>query len=144
MGNRLKRIKNNSGFTLIEILLVISIAGLIMVVSLPISYNMYMSYKASLKAEEVLVFISKVKREAFLYSEENLLYTKDGVIHSDDGQGKVSPVSFPGIFVQSDTPVKFFKNGTTSGGMLKIYTAGYTYHLLIKSPFGDLMMEKGA
>lgn len=144
MENRFRGIKNGSGFTLIEILIVISIAGLIMAVSLPISYNMYMSYKASLKAEEVLVFMSKVKRESFLYSEENLLYTKDGVIHSDDGQGKVSPVSFPGIFVQSDRPVKFFKNGTTSGGMLKIYVAGYTYHLRIKPPFGDLIMEKGA
>lgn len=143
MGKRLRGITNSNGFTLIELLLVVSIIGFIMAVSLPVSYNMYLSYEASLKAEKVLIFISRVRRESFLYSRESLIYTKEGVIQSDDGQGNVTPVALTDIFVQGDAPLKFYKNGTTSGGLLKIYAGGFVYQLHVKPPFGDLLLEKG-
>lgn len=144
MQDRSRRIKKTSGFTLIELLLVIAIVGLIMAVSLPVSYEMYLSHKATLKAEEVLVGLSKIKREAFLYSEESVLYSKEGVLQSDDGQGNITPVVFPGTFVQCDVPVSFYKNGTTSGGVLKIYSGAYIYQLQIQPLYGNLLLEKGS
>lgn len=137
-------LKKRNGFTLIELLLVIALVGLIMGVSLPASYEMYLSHKAALKAEEVLVGISKIKREAFLYSEENVLYSKDGVLQSEDGQGKVTPLVFLGAFVQCDLPVSFYKNGTTSGGVLKIHIGAHKFQLNIEPLYGNLLLEKGS
>ena len=128
---------DRKGFTLIEILIVVSIIGLILSVSLPISYNMYMSYKASLKAEEVMVFISSLKRESFLYSEAKVLASKDGVI-TVDGKEKV----FGDTIIQIDQSIEFYKNGTTSGGTVKIYVGDQAYTLNVQTPLGDIILER--
>jgi prepilin-type N-terminal cleavage/methylation domain-containing protein len=125
------------GFTLIEILLVIALIGLIFSVSLPVSYSMYTSYKASLKAEEVMIFISSLKRESFLYSEAKLLSSKDGVM-TINGEEKV----FADTFIQIDQPIEFYKNGTTSGGILNMSVGGQAYTLNVHTPFGDLILER--
>ena len=125
------------GFTLIEILLVISIIGLMLSVTLPMSYNMYNSYKASLKAEEVLIFISTLKRESFLYSEAKLLSSKEGVM-TVNGKEK----TFNDILVHVDPPVEFYRNGTTSGGTVKIKVGDQAYSLNIRSPFGEIFLER--
>jgi len=125
------------GFTLIEILIVVSIIGLILSVSLPISYSMYNSYKASLKAEEVMIFISSLKRESFLYSEAKNLSSKDGVILVN-GKEQV----FNDTIVQIDQPIEFYKNGTTSGGTLKIYVGNQAYFLNVQAPLGGLILER--
>jgi len=128
---------DRKGFTLIEILIVVSIIGLILSVSLPISYNMYMSYKASLKAEEVMVFISSLKRESFLYSEAKVLASKDGAI-TVDGKEKV----FGDTIIQIDQSIEFYKNGTTSGGTLKIYVGNQAYSLNVQALLGNLILER--
>jgi len=125
------------GFTLIEILIVVSIIGLMFSVTLPVSYNMYNSYKASLKAEEVMIFISSLKRESFLYSEAKLLSSKDGVMTVDNKE-KV----FPDTFIQIDQPIEFYKNGTTSGGTLNIKVGDQAYTLDVHTPFGDITFER--
>ena len=128
---------NQKGFTLIEILIVVSIIGLMLSVSLPISYSMYMSYKASLKAEEVMIFISSLKRESFLYSEAKILSSKDGVIIVN-GKEQV----FNDTVIQIDPPIEFYRNGTTSGGTLKIYVGNQAYSLNVKAPLGDIILER--
>ena len=125
------------GFTLIEILIVVSIIGLMLSVSLPISYSMYMSYKASLKAEEVMVFISSLKRESFLYSEAKVLSSKDGVMIVN-GKEK----TFDDTSIQIDQPIEFYRNGTTSGGTLKIFVGNQAYSLNIQAPFGNIILER--
>ena len=125
------------GFTLIEILIVVSIIGLMFSVTLPVSYNMYNSYKASLKAEEVMIFISSLKRESFLYSEAKLLSSKDGVMTVDNKE-KV----FPDTFIQIDQTIEFYKNGTTSGGTLNIKVGDQAYTLDVHTPFGDITFER--
>jgi len=130
---------DRKGFTLIEILIVVSIIGLILSVSLPISYNMYMSYKASLKAEEVMVFISSLKRESFLYSEAKVLASKDGVI-TVDGKEKV----FGDTIIQIDQSIEFYRNGTTSGGTVKIYVGDQAYTLNVQTPLGGIILERKA
>ena len=126
-----------AGFTLIEILIVVSIIGLILSVSLPISYSMYNSYKASLKAEEVMIFISSLKRESFLYSEAKVLASKDGVMIVN-GKEK----TFDDTSIQIDQPIEFYRNGTASGGTLKIYVGNQAYFLNVQAPLGGLILER--
>jgi prepilin-type N-terminal cleavage/methylation domain-containing protein len=135
--NKLK-IYDKSGFTLIEILLVVSIIGLIMGVTVPASYNMYLNYKNSLHAEEVLAYVSNVRRESFLYGQETVLSSKQGRIQPNDG----TLIGFADIFVQIDTPIKFYKNGTTSGGALRIRAGDTVYRLKVTAPFGNLLLER--
>jgi len=128
---------NRKGFTLIEILLVMSLIGILLSVSLPISYSMYSSYKASLKAEEVMIFISGLRRESFLYSEAKVLSSKDGVM-TVNSKEKV----FAGTMIHIDPLIEFYKNGTTSGGTLRIRVGNQDYTLNVKAPFGDLSLER--
>ena len=128
---------NKKGFTLIEILLVISIISLMLSVTLPMSYNMYNSYKASLKAEEVLIFVSALKRESFLYSEAKILSSKEGVMTVNGKE-----IAFNDILIQIDPPVEFYKNGTASGGTVKITVGNQAYSLNVRAPFGELFLER--
>jgi len=128
---------SSKGFTLIEILIVVSIIGLMLSVSLPISYDMYRSYRASLQAEEVMVFISSLKRESFLYSEAKALSSKDGVMIVN-GKEK----TFDDTMIQIDRPIEFYKNGTTSGGTISIYVANQAYSLTIQTLHGSLILER--
>jgi hypothetical protein len=106
-------------------------------VSLPVSYSMYQRYQSSLKAEEVLTLISSVRLESFLYSEERVIASNNGRLMIND---KIANVP-EDIFIQIDSPVKFFKIGTTSGGAIKIYAHDYTFVIDIESPFGALTLR---
>lgn len=130
--------KDQKGFTLIEILLTISIIGLIFSISLPISYEMVQNYRAYLKAEEVMLFITSLRRESFLYSETKTLSSKDGkmVINKKEK-------SFDGLSIQIDRPITFYTNGTTSGGSLKIEVGTQVYFLKVMEPLGEIILERG-
>jgi general secretion pathway protein H len=129
-----------SGFTLIEILVALSLISLLFSVSLPISFGLYRSYNASLKAETVMLFISQLRRESFLYSESNLVSSLNGRLIIN-GIEK----TFPEIKVQVPQPIEFYKNGTTSGGTVQMAVGDEHYALTIQGPFGELHLErKGA
>lgn len=134
---RFTKFAKERGFTFIELLLVVSIIGIMLSVSIPISFGMYTSYKASLKAQEVMVFISGLRRDAFLYSERKLLSSKDDVITVDDEE-KV----FEDTRIRINSPIVFYKNGTTSGGTINIYVGDQAYSLSINAPLGDLILAR--
>ena len=125
------------GFTLIEILIVMSILSLLFTVGLPISYRLYQSYQASLKAEEVMVFMATLKRDSFLYSEAKVVLARDGILFVN-GIEKV----LQDTLIQIDQPIEFYKNGTTSGGIIKIVVGDQAYSLNLQAPFGTLILER--
>jgi prepilin-type N-terminal cleavage/methylation domain-containing protein len=123
------------GFTLIELLIVVAIIGLIASVTLPISYQMIQNYETSLKAEEVMLFISGIRRESFLYSEYQTLSSEAGGV-SVNGQTKV----FKDVRIEISTPIEFYQNGTTSGGIIKIKGERGNFTLDVQAPFGDMAL----
>ena len=125
------------GFTLIEIIIVVSIISLMLSVTLPISYSMYRSYKASLKAEEVMILISSLKRESFLYSEAKVLSSKDGVM-AVNGKEEI----LKDTIIRIDQPIEFYKNGTTSGGTVGVYVGDQGFSLNVQAPFGNITLER--
>ena len=53
------------GFTVVELLIVIILMGMILTVTLPVSYGMYATYNASLRAQEVMAYVSGVTAGRF-------------------------------------------------------------------------------
>jgi prepilin-type N-terminal cleavage/methylation domain-containing protein len=133
----------NRGFTLIEILIAISIVGLMLTVVLPVSYSMYKNYKDSLEAEKVLMLISSLRRESFLYSKESTIDTKEGRLVVD---GSVRN-DFNDIFFHAENPIVFYKSGTTSGGRVVLSMKDdkdNTFYININAPFGELRLARSA
>jgi prepilin-type N-terminal cleavage/methylation domain-containing protein len=133
----MKTLKKQPGFTLIELLIVMSIIGIMLSVSLPFSLSLYNSYKASMKAEEVMIFISKLRRESFLYSEGKVLSSANNVL-TIDGVAN----AFEDTRIRIDTPIAFYRNGTTSGGAVKIYVGDQLYSLDVRAPLGSMLLTR--
>lgn len=128
------------GFTLIEILIAISIVGLMLTLVLPVSYSMYTNYKDSLEAEKVLMLISSSRRESFLHNKEITIDTKEGRLVVDG----LTKNDFNDIFIHTENPIIFYKNGTTSGGRFILTMKSNTFFINITAPFGELRFVKGA
>ena len=124
---------------MIELLIVVSIIGIMMTVALPISYEMYSRYKASLKAQEVMVVISDLRRESFLYSENKVLASTEDTL-TVNGETR----SFVDTRIRIDPPIEFYRNGTTTGGVINLRIGDYVFILHIKAPLGDMNLESGA
>jgi len=128
----------NKGFTIIELLIVIILVGMVLSVALPVSYGMYATYNASLRAQEVMAYVSELRRDAFLYSERKVLSSQDGNM-TVDGEKKI----FREINVHISEPIIIFRNGTSSGGVIVLNVGDVVQNLVIKSPLGDLSLERG-
>ncbi|MFA5284175.1 MAG: prepilin-type N-terminal cleavage/methylation domain-containing protein [Smithellaceae bacterium] len=133
----MKGLKKQAGFTLIELLIVMAIVVMMLSVSLSFSANLYHSYKASMKAEEVLVFISKLRRESFLYSEAKVLSSANDAL-TIDGEAN----TFEDTLIRVDTPILFYRNGTTSGGAVRIYVGDQLYTLDVHAPLGGMLLTR--
>jgi len=127
----------NKGFTIIELLIVIILVGMVLSVALPVSYGMYETYKASLRAQEVMTYVSELRRNAFLYSERTVLSSQDGNM-TVDGEKK----KFREINVRISEPIVFFRNGTSSGGIIVLGVGDVVQNLVVKTPLGDLSLER--
>ena len=131
--------KHQNGFSLIELLIVVSIIGLMMTVTLPVSMSMYARYKASLKAQEVMIAVADLRRESFLYSEKKILSSVNNTMMIN-GEEK----NFSDIRIRIGAPIQFYKNGTTSGGSISLLVGEYVFVINIKAPLGDMNLDGGA
>ena len=137
LGTGLNYMLKNKGFTIIELLIVIILVGMVLSVALPVSYGTYNTYKASLRAQEVMTYVSELRRDAFLYSERKILSSQDGNMIVD-GKKKI----FREINVHISEPIVFFRNGTSSGGDIVLSVGDVVQNLVIKAPRGDLSLER--
>jgi prepilin-type N-terminal cleavage/methylation domain-containing protein len=126
---------SQKGFTLIELLIVISIIGIMLTVSLPVSFAMYSRYKASLKAQEIMVYISDLRRDSFLYSENKIMTSSNNAIMINENSR-----AFDDTRIRIDAPIEFYKNGTTSGGVISLSIGEYAFIVRINAPLGGLIM----
>jgi len=126
------------GFTLIEILVVMVIITLMFSAALPISFDMVRRYKAAIRAQEVMMYVSGLRRDSFLYSEKHLLDSEEKALTVD---GVVIP--FADVQITLEEPIFFYSNGTTSRGRIAMVVDGEHYLLNVTAPFGGLSLERG-
>lgn len=127
------------GFTLLELLVVVLLLSVLLAVTIPASYSMVQGYRASLEAEKVLLFFSRLKRESFQYSHLQEIKEKEGRLLINNGE----VVSWPDILVRMDDPIMFYENGTSSGGVVEIEIHGYRFQIDIDTPSGKLVLQRG-
>jgi type II secretory pathway pseudopilin PulG len=121
----------------VEILLVTIVIALALSIVMPASVGMYRRYKASVAAQKALVMMSKTQRAAFLTGVERSVDSRDGTVFVDG-----APYPLDGVFVTVGSPIKFYSNGTTSGGALSVFVEEYTYRVNVSSPLGELTLEE--
>lgn len=129
-----------NGFTLIEILVVLVIVSLMLSVSMPVSYSMYQRYQASQKAEAVLVWVSAIRMDSFLYSKESVIDAQGGRLMLDGTEETRARA----VTAYMDKPIKFSRNGTTSGGQIKIGVSDSIFFLDVEAPFGGIRLRRSA
>jgi prepilin-type N-terminal cleavage/methylation domain-containing protein len=128
----------SKGFTLIEMLVVVAIVGMMLAVSFPVSYDMYRKYKASQKAEEVLVWVSAIRMNSFLYNKENVLDVVQRQLTLND----VKTAEAKAVTATMEKPIRFFRNGTTTGGQIKIQVEDVVFFLNVEAPFGNIYLKR--
>lgn len=128
----------NRGFTLIEMLVVVAIVGMMLAVSFPVSYTMYRKYQASQKAEEVLVWVSAIRMNSFLYNKENVL----DAVQNRLTLNEVQVAEAKAVSATMGKPIKFFRNGTTTGGQIKIQAEDVVFFLSVEAPFGNIYLKR--
>jgi len=126
-----------NGFTLIELLIVVSIIGLFFSISFPVSMEMYNGFKASSRAQEIMLQISGIRRDAFLYSEKKVLTSSAGILRVND-----VPMPIPDVHIRIKDAISFSRNGTTSGGRIEVYFRNQLYLVSISAPMGNLALER--
>lgn len=131
-------LEQRKGFTLIELLVVIVLITLIFATALPVSQDMIRRYRAAIRAQEVMHYVSGLRRDAFLYSERHLLDSRENML-TVDGDG----VPFEAVGIAVEEPIFFYSNGTTSSGRIAITVDGERYLLNVTAPFGGLTLEPG-
>ena len=52
--------------------------------------------------------------------------------------------SFVDTRIRIDPPIEFYRNGTTTGGVINLRIGDYVFILHIKAPLGDMNLESGA
>ncbi len=125
------------GFTLIELLITLSIVAIVLAIAIPVSYTTYKGYRESLEAQEVLMFFSSIRRESFLYNREKFIEAKDGSLKIDGVEKE-----FKGIYIYTEKPIIFYKNGTTSGGKIRLKMENSAFLIYIDTPSGNLKFER--
>ncbi len=127
------------GFTLIELLIVVALIAVLLGVVTPLSISMYKSYEASLKAEKLLIYISSLRRHAFLYGEVYEISSKDKKLLINE-----KPIrGFKAFSINIKKPIYFYSNGTSSGGVIHLNIDKYFYKIKVKPPSGELSLENG-
>lgn len=125
------------GFTLVEILISIAIFSLILSVVVPFSYSLFFYYKDSREVEKLIIFLSSLRREAFLYNKEFIIYEKEGRLFVNE-----NPVEKIQLKVSIEKPIHFYKNGTSSGGIIFVSSERNIFKIIIYYPFGEIFYEK--
>ena len=138
MDKRVSIKRSSQGFTLLELLMVVSLVILLLAITLPVSYSMVQGYQASLQAEEMLLMLSRLKRESFLYSKVQEITMQEGTFLLNNEAVEDWPVNIG----SSGDPIKFYGNGTSSGGVIHLVINGYAFHIDIEAPSGKLSLQR--
>lgn len=125
------------GITLVEVILVTATLLFLLSVVIPFSYSSYLYYKNSREVEKFVIFLSSLRREAFLHSKEFVIYKQGDKLYINE-----TNINNFHLSLKIEKPIYFYKNGTSSGGIIFVYFERYTFKIVISYPFGEIYYER--
>lgn len=128
--------KGKNGFTVIELLIVVVLIAAVFAVALPVSYGMYTSYATSLKAQDVMASLSNAQRDAFLHSQAAVISAVNGVMTVNGEK-----ILIEDLEVSMPAPIIFYRNGSSSGGVITMKSGDHILRLAVAAPLGELSLE---
>lgn len=127
----------SKGFTFIELLIVLAILTFLFSLIFPFSHSLYTYYTELREIEKLVLTLGNLRRDSFLYNRENTIFEKNGTLYIND-----ISMSFNKFKFKIKKPISFLKNGTSTGGIIYIFTEKNTYKININTPFGEIWYEK--
>lgn len=129
---------SSKGFTFMELLVVVMMVGLLLSIIVPFSQARYERYKGAVEAEKVLLFLSEMRRRAFLYGKEIEINSQEGALFTSEGD----TLKIEGGFIEVKKPFKFYSSGTTDGGVIFFHYGRSSWVIEIHPPFSELSLRE--
>lgn len=126
---------NSKGFTLIELLLAISLLSLLILLIFPFSLSLYNFYIKNLEIERVITILNHLKRRAYLYNQEYIIWQRDNKLYVNDQQIEIKRFSF-----YLKKPIRIYPKGTSSGGEIFLIFNEKSYTIEI-TPLGEIVLK---
>lgn len=145
----------NSGFTLMELLLVLVIMSLLMTLVPPLVKNALPTVTIKAAANDLLQDLKYVRNMAILKGQQTsvLINTLDGSYfseHKDNGERHMLPeginISVNDAYLQDDSAesrrIGFFADGSSSGGVITLRANESTYRVVVDWVTGRLSLQE--
>lgn len=126
------------GFTLMELLIVVMIAGLLLSVVLPFSMETYGRYRGLMIAERLMLFLAERRVEAFLYGRDIRIEVRDEKLLSTDGKA----FEHPDCKITLPRPIEFYARGTSSGGTVEITCRNHDLLIEVEPFTGKITLKR--
>jgi prepilin-type N-terminal cleavage/methylation domain-containing protein len=125
------------GFTIIELLIVITLISLMLSYIAPVSYSIVKKYWAQEKALKFARFLYDVRLKSFLYRESYEITTENGYILVN---GKKYDKLYD-CFAFTDKKIVFYENGTSSDGVVNLICDNVNFSVKVEKPYGRVILQ---
>ncbi len=106
-----------AGFSLLELLVVLSLLGLLTAITFPNFVNLYESVRSRLQIDQIIDDINGLGYSAFNSSSEIVL---DNIPESAERQ--IAPINLPaGWRLAVLNPIRYLQNGACQGGEIRLF-----------------------
>jgi general secretion pathway protein G len=125
----------SSGYSLLELLVVLLFFSLLAGITIPRLANMYDSVQVAFERDEVFANVSELGYLTFRQSRDFILTNYSSIIESETND-EPSLLQLPeGWQIRVVTPILFRANGACSGGILQLQYRQQQFKVQLKSPF---------
>ena len=114
-----------TGFSLLELLVVLSLLGLLTAITFPNFVNLYQSVNSRLQTDQIIDDINGLGYAAFNSSTEIVLNNIPATRSNVWAEKRNAPVSLPvGWRLVVLNPIRYLQNGACQGGEIRLFFEG--------------------
>jgi general secretion pathway protein H len=149
-----QKIKTANGFTLLEIMVVMVIAGLMIALVPPLFSGAVSGTKLKGSARDLAIVLRETRSKAIINNTEQLVYLdlKDPRYQVGNGKHQALPENvdmavqvITGAYVEEEAKhvVRFFPDGSSSGELITLSGGNRAYHLQLNWLTGSITITEG-